>query len=102
MADQKNQNQGSQDSQARTPQGRQSSQQPSSENLKDRDRNRDRDEERKKGSLSDLDRNKGAMDTRNEERDNLEGRSRTSAGSELRDDEDSDELNDDNRRGDRL
>ena len=102
MADQKNQNQGTQDSQTgRTPQGK-SSQQPTSENLRDRDKNREREDE-KKGSLSDLDRKKGAMDTRNEETDNLQGRSRTSTtGSELRDDEDSDELNDESRRGDRL
>jgi len=102
MADQKNQNQGTQDSQSgRTPQGK-SSQQPTSENLRDRDKNREREDENK-GSLSDLDRKKGAMDTRNEERDNLQGRSRTSTtGSELRDDEDTDELNDESRRGDRL
>jgi hypothetical protein len=102
MADQKNQNQGTQDSQSgRTPQGKQSSQQPTSENLKNRDKTRERDEERA-GSLSDADRRKGAMDTRSEETDNLEGRTRTSAtGSERRDD-DEDELNDDTRRQDRL
>jgi len=103
MADQKNQNQGTQDSQSgRTPQGK-SSQQPTSENLRDRDRNREREDE-KKGSLSDLDRKKGAMDTRNEETDNLQGRTRTSTpGSELRDeDEDNDELNDGSNRESRL
>jgi len=101
MADQKNQNQRTQDSQsARTPQGK-ASQQPTSENLRDKDKNRERDEE-KKGSLSDLDRKKGAMDTRNEERDNLQGRSRTSSDAELRDDDDNDELSDESRRQDRL
>jgi len=101
MADQKNQNQRTEDSQsARTPQGK-SPQQPTSENLRDKDKNKERDEERK-GSPSDLDRKKGAMDTRNEERDNLQGKSRTSSDAELRDDEDNDELNDQSRRQDRL
>ena len=100
MADQKNQNQPQDSQSGRTPQGKQSSQQPTSENLKNRDRNRERDEE--KTDLSDADRRKGAMDTRNEDRDNLQGRSRTSTtGSENRD-EDDDELNDESRRQDRL
>ena len=97
MADQKNQNQGTQDSQSRTPQGKQSSQQPSSENLKNRDKNRERDEERQ-GMPSDLDRRKDAGDTTNEERSNVQGRNRTStSGTERLEDEDNDELNDTNR-----
>jgi len=102
MADQKNQNQGTQDSQSRTPQGKQSSQQPTSENLRNRDKNRERDDEQK-GSLSDLDRRKNAGDTRNEDRSEMQGRTRTStSGAEGREDEDNDELNDQSNRSERL
>jgi hypothetical protein len=100
MADQKNQNQGAQDSQtSRTPQGRQSSQQPTSENLKNRDKNKDRDNE----NLSDPDRKKSAMDTSNEDRTNIEGRNRNSTtGAEGREEEENDDMNDEQRTGDRL
>ena len=101
MADQKNQ--GMQDSQSgRTPQGKQSSQTPSSENLKNRDRNKDRDRDDEK--LTDLERSKrDAGETRNEERDNIQGRSRTSTtGSLGREQDDEDADSDDVNRRERL
>jgi len=97
MADQKNQNQGSQQSKtdSRNPQGQQPSQQPlssSGNSLKDKE------EQKRKDALKERDRS-GTSGTRDEERETPEGRSTSNPRAE---EEESDEQSDERKRGDRL